>query len=177
MDKEEEILEGYVNGRLHGEDNKLQAAIGSLSARRMNALSEALLEFNRDIKFNLSNLILNNSHNAQDLNRGLGQLNNGISQGARELSRSMGESQDELARLNINLEASIHSSDKHSNAMRNLTVGLVCIALAQAVVAGLPYWQAHKESIKRHDCYQTVLQTSDIDLNYKNCLRNQGLSE
>lgn len=83
---------------------------------------------------------------------------------------------DQIKTLNKSLEDSSKASDKHSRAMNFLTGALVILTLAQSVIAYLNY-NSEKRIIKeKKQCYQTVLQTSDIDLNYKNCLRDHGLS-
>ena len=66
---------------------------------------------------------------------------------------------------------------KASNSSKWLTVGLVSLGIAQVIVAALPFYNENQEISVRKNCFQTVLQTSNIDLNYKNCLRDHGLSE
>jgi hypothetical protein len=83
---------------------------------------------------------------------------------------------DQMKILNKSLEDSATASDKNSRAMNFLTGALVLLTLAQFVIAYLNY-NAEQQIIKvRKQCYQTVLQTSDIDMNYKSCLRDHGLS-
>ena len=83
---------------------------------------------------------------------------------------------EELKTLNSSLIKASITSDRNSLAMNYLTGALVFLGIAQVVIAYLNYHNEQKniESIKQ--CFQSVLQTSDIDLNYKNCLRNHGLS-
>jgi hypothetical protein len=69
------------------------------------------------------------------------------------------------------------SQDRYSNWMGYFTAALVFVGLVQIGVTLLPYVQEKEEQNARKNCFQSVLQTSDIDKNYKNCLRDHGLSE
>jgi len=92
------------------------------------------------------------------------------------LSKSVGDSSNQLKLLNANIKEASVASDKSSRAMKYLTWALVFLGLAQVIVAGLNYL-AQQSIVKiKKQCYQSVLQTSNIDLNYKSCLRNNGLS-
>ena len=84
---------------------------------------------------------------------------------------------DSSNKLNETLKKSSESADKHSTSMKYLTFGLVAIAVAQVIVAYLPYREHTREVDARKNCFQSVLQTSNIDLNYKNCLRDNGIVE
>ena len=91
---------------------------------------------------------------------------------------------DEIKSLNLQLKdlntaiiKSSESSDKSSRAMFFLTGGLVVFAFVQSIAAWLSY-RADQEIIGlKKSCYQSILQTSDFDLNYKSCLRRNGLSD
>ncbi len=83
---------------------------------------------------------------------------------------------DELKTLNENIKQSSIAAGKNSLAMNCLTGALVFLGLAQVVVAYLNYHGEQKIIELRKQCYQSVLQTSDIDLNYRSCLRSYGLS-
>lgn len=100
-----------------------------------------------------------------------------VGQQVMHLSTSVDKANEELGSLAKNLRAASESSDKHSNAMKLLTFALVFLGLVQVIVAGLSYWDHNREVEARKNCFKSVLQTSDIDLNYKNCLRDNGLTE
>lgn len=82
-----------------------------------------------------------------------------------------------LGELNDGLKDSSKSSNKNSRSMNFLTFALVFFAFAQVYLA----WQSNNSNQKiieiRKSCYQNVLQTNDFELNYKNCLRKNGLSD
>ena len=93
------------------------------------------------------------------------------------LRMSLGTLDGELKNLNKGIKDGSDSSNKYSNAMKWLTGGLVALGLAQFGVAYLEY-RGNQDIIDvKKNCYQSVLQTSSIDLNYKNCLRSHGLSD
>lgn len=82
-----------------------------------------------------------------------------------------------LVALTMAIAENSEKSNKSANSMIILTIALVFWGSVQAVVTFLDY-KLQQDSMRiRKDCFQTVLQTSDIDLNYKNCLRNNGLNE
>jgi len=84
---------------------------------------------------------------------------------------------EEVKTLNAGLKETAVSSNRNSRAMNWLTGALVFLALVQVVVVWLNY-RADQSIIKaKESCYRSVLQTSDIDLNYKSCLRSKGLSD
>ena len=83
---------------------------------------------------------------------------------------------EELKTLNGGIKEASIASNKNSLAMKYLTGALVFLGIAQVVVAYLNYHSEQKITGVRKRCYQNVLQTSDIDLNYKSCLRSYGLS-
>lgn len=92
------------------------------------------------------------------------------------LSKSLESSAEQLKSLNINIKNASKASDRNSKIMVYLTYALVFLGFAQMIVAGLNMWTEKSITKLKKQCYQNVLQTSDIDLNYKNCLRNEGLS-
>jgi len=54
----------------------------------------------------------------------------------------------------------------------------ILIIVLVLVLAGFAfYWYSLRPEQIRKDCYRVVLGTSDLDLNYKDCLRRHGLSE
>lgn len=83
----------------------------------------------------------------------------------------------QIKNLNTGINSYSNSSNKAAAAMIFLTVGLLVLAFAQSYVAYLSYISNRDLMRTREDCYKSVLQTSDIDLNYRNCLRNHGLSD
>lgn len=92
------------------------------------------------------------------------------------LSRAVENANLQLKDLNVGIRTSSRSANKSTWAMISLTVALVLFTLAQVVIAWLTY-KADQEIVGvKRNCYQSVLQTPDINLNYKNCLRNHGLS-
>lgn len=93
------------------------------------------------------------------------------------LSKSVENSSDQLKLLNKNIKEAADSSDKSSRAMKYLTYALVFLGLAQVIVAGLNYSTEKNIIETKKNCYENVLQTSNIDLNYKSCLRSKGLSD
>lgn len=100
----------------------------------------------------------------------------GIAQQIIYLSKSVDNASKELDVLNSNIRQASISSDKNSKAMKYLTCALVFLGLAQFAIAYFNYRSEQKTIEIRKQCYQNVLQTSDIDLNYKSCLRGHGLS-
>ena len=100
-----------------------------------------------------------------------------IGQQTKSLSLQVHDSTTQLRTLNANLEGSSKSADRNATSMNYLTSVLAVAALAQLMVGGAELWSKQQEQKTRSACYQTVLQMSDIDLNYKNCLRDHGLSE
>lgn len=84
---------------------------------------------------------------------------------------------EEIKTLNTSIKGAAESSDGNSRAMKYLTGALVFLGLIQVVVAGLGYWADQAVIGAKKNCYKSVLQTSDINLNYKSCLRNNGLSD
>jgi len=56
-----------------------------------------------------------------------------------------------------------------------MKIALFAISLLVLVFAF--YWYSYRPEKIRRDCYQTVLQTSDINLNYQSCLRSHGLEK
>lgn len=84
---------------------------------------------------------------------------------------------DEVKTLNASIKASAESSDRNSVAMKYLTGALVFLGVVQVIVAGLSY-RADRSIIEtKKNCYKSVLQTSNVELNYRSCLHNNGLSE
>ncbi|MDB4983831.1 MAG: hypothetical protein JWM20_10 [Patescibacteria group bacterium] len=93
------------------------------------------------------------------------------------LAKSVEDANIQLKDLNVAIRKSSDGANKSTRAMMFLTAALVLFALAQVIVAWLSY-QTNENMLKvKRNCYQNVLQTSNIDLNYKSCLRNNGLSE
>lgn len=84
---------------------------------------------------------------------------------------------DEVKTLNASIKGAAESSDRNSTAMKYLTGALVFLGLAQVIVASLSYWKDQSVITVKENCYKSVLQTSDIDLSYKSCLRHHGLSD
>lgn len=83
----------------------------------------------------------------------------------------------QLRDLNVAVREATRSSNGNSRAMMYLTVALVFLGIVSAAVAWLEY-RANNSIVEiRKNCYQSVLQTSNIDLNYKSCLRDNGLSD
>lgn len=93
------------------------------------------------------------------------------------LSKSVENANLQLKDLNVGIRNATSSSDRHARAMKWLTAGLVILGLAPLVAAYVQYRSDQSVIEGRKSCYQTVLQTSNIDLNYKNCLRSKGLME
>lgn len=83
---------------------------------------------------------------------------------------------DELKNLNVSIKEASIASNRNSLAMNCLTGALVLLGLVQVIVACLDYHSEQKIVETRKQCYRSVLQTSDFDLNYKSCLRDHGLS-
>lgn len=54
---------------------------------------------------------------------------------------------------------------------------VIIIILAIVVLGFVWYWYEYRPSAIRKNCYQAALQTSDFDLNYKSCLRYNGLEK
>lgn len=84
---------------------------------------------------------------------------------------------EEIKTLNTSIKGAAESSDRSSRAMKYLTAALVFLGFAQVVVAGLGYWADKSIMEAKRNCYKSVLQTSDINLNYRSCLRSYGLSD
>lgn len=84
---------------------------------------------------------------------------------------------EELGTLNESIKGASIASNKNSLAMKCLTAALVFLGLAQVIVAYLNYHSEQRVIETKKHCYQNVLQASDINLNYKSCLRSQGLSD
>ena len=60
----EQILQAYIEGKVHGEDNKLQAAIGKLNADRSRELGNVMLGLSKQIYesiFELKKVISDNA--------------------------------------------------------------------------------------------------------------------
>lgn len=93
------------------------------------------------------------------------------------LSKAVEDSSGHLKVLNTNIKDASISSNRNSRAMKYITWALVFLGFAQVVVVGMNYWIERSVIDAKKKCYQNVLQTSDIDLNYKSCLRNNGLSD
>jgi hypothetical protein len=93
------------------------------------------------------------------------------------LSHSLESSNLQLKDLNAAVRDSTSSANKTSSAMMWLTGALAIFALAQVGVAWMSYSSNEQIMNIRRTCYQSVLQTSDIDLNYRSCLRDHGLSD
>ena len=100
----------------------------------------------------------------------------GVSKQVIYLSKSVEDSSKELSALNSNIKQASTSSDKNSLAMKYLTGALVFLGFVQCAITYFNYRSEQKTIDIRKQCYQNVLQTSDIDLNYKSCLRDNGLS-
>lgn len=84
---------------------------------------------------------------------------------------------NQIKTLNTSIALYSNSNNRASNAMIVLTCGLTILALAQFLVAYFSYKSDQRYIQVRRNCYHSTLQTSDIDLNYKNCLRDHGFSE
>jgi len=84
---------------------------------------------------------------------------------------------DQIGSLNANIQNYSDATSKQSMVTVALTVALVLLAFAQVAVAYLNYINEQFVIYERKQCFQSVLQTSDIDLNYKSCLRDHGLSD
>lgn len=91
------------------------------------------------------------------------------------LSKSVEDSSNHLKTLNSNIREAAESSGRNSRAMKYLTCALVFLGLAQLVVVGLNYWVDQSVVVAKKNCYKNALQTSDVVLNYKSCLRSIGL--
>lgn len=107
---------------------------------------------------------------SDELGERLGDLNRALYDTSLRLN-------DSSRKLTDTIQKSSESADKHSTSMKYLTGALVLLTIVQAFFAYLPYKQNKDEINVRKNCFQSVLQTSDIDLNYKNCLRDHGLVE
>ncbi len=79
--------------------------------------------------------------------------------------------------LNTTIEKSSSSNDRQAQAMKYLTGALVFLTIVQVAVAWLSYSADRSIIDIKKKCYETVLQTSDIELNYRSCLHSNGLSE
>jgi hypothetical protein len=123
MDKEQEILEGYIRGTHHGEDNKLRAAVGSLNAKKATELTEVLSRLNRDIGSMVSNLMINNTSNAEKLTRGIEDQINNLNGGIERQVDNLITSNERLSR----------SNEKYAQAMKWLTAGLLIIGVLQLI--------------------------------------------
>lgn len=79
--------------------------------------------------------------------------------------------------LNQNTNKYSNTSSRASLAMIALTVALVIFTSAQAAIAYYTYKSSQEPITIRKACYQSALQTSDIDKNYLSCLHSKGLNE
>ncbi len=100
MEKEEEILEGYIKGTKHGEDNKLRATVGSLGSKRSKELSDSINTLKNTISHSVSNLIINNTHNAGELKRGIDEQVQNLNQGIARQAENIISSNERLSESN-----------------------------------------------------------------------------
>ena len=63
----EQILDTYISGTQTGEDNKLRATIGKLSAERSKELSDTILVLQKQIPVSISDLRSTISNNADKI--------------------------------------------------------------------------------------------------------------
>lgn len=101
----------------------------------------------------------------------------GVGQKIDHLTESLKNANLQFKDLNVGIRSSSKSANKSSYAMMFLTAALVLFAFAQVAVAWLGYKADQKIIEIKRNCYRQVLQTSNIDLNYKSCLRDNGLSD
>jgi hypothetical protein len=101
----------------------------------------------------------------------------GVGSQLTQLSVSLHKTTLILRELNSTIQSGIASSNKSATAMFALTFALGAFAAAQVVVAYLSYTSDQGIIEAKSSCYKSVLTTSDIDLNYKSCLRSKGLSD
>ena len=123
-----------------------------------------------------------------DINQNGGTIGTGINKSIHKLvvaifnsgsktSTHIGYLENKVDQLNKNLEESAKSSDRNSKAMNYLTLALVLLGIVQFLFAWLSY-SANQSIIEtKKNCYKTVLRSSNIELNYRSCLHNNGLSE
>lgn len=125
MEKEEKILDTYIQGKQSGEDNKLRAAIGSLNAKRTKELSDSITVLKSTIDSSIHNLIISIHHQGDSLNRSLEQQ-------VSNLNSCMAQQVDNLIESNMKLGA---SNEKYAYWMKWLTFGLLITSVAGVLIA------------------------------------------
>ncbi len=125
MEKEEQILDTYIQGRQSGEDNKLRAAIGSLNARRTKELSDSITVLKSTINSSIHNLIIS-IHNQGD------NLNKSLEQQVSNLNSGIAQQVDNLIKSNMELGA---SNEKYAYWMKWLTFGMLITSVAGLIIA------------------------------------------
>lgn len=153
--KIETILEGAIentSGSSEKISDKVQAASTIFTSKNLNDLSYKI--------DNLNHLLENQ---VESLSREIKNLNNSLEVQVNKII----ESNKILSK----------SSDRHSSAMVLLTIFLTAVAFMQSSVLFLEYKRDQKIVFEKKNCYQAVLQTNNIEQNYKNCLMSKGLLE
>lgn len=125
MEKEEEILEKYIKGQTHGEDNKLRATIGSLNAKVTTELVKTIVQLKSEIANSTHNLHTGLSFFTDKLTRTMSDEVSALNQGIARQIENMIRSNERLSR----------SNERYAKWMKWLTIGLVATSVAQVIVA------------------------------------------
>lgn len=84
---------------------------------------------------------------------------------------------NQLESLNKNITEHSRNTTIHGWVIAVFTLVLVAVGVTQAAIATQSSFVERSAQEARKTCFRTALQTSDIDVAFKNCLRSNGLAE
>src|SRR5882724_5967003 len=129
MNNEQKILDSYISGAISGEAQKLEAAIGSLNARRTEELTSTILALRNTINSSVRDLMINNGSNADNIVRGVDASMDFLGKGIEIQVANLIRSNERLS----------ESNEKYTFWIKWLTFGLVLASIAQVTISFLSY--------------------------------------
>lgn len=126
-EKEEEILEKYIKGTETGEDNKLRATIGSLTAKKTEELTESINAFPNAIRLEFYNLMINLGSHTDKLARN-------FSENMMGLSYNIETQVDKIIESNKQLEQSNVKNSEKTNRFTKVNIWLTVIIAFTGVI-------------------------------------------
>lgn len=170
---EEEILDGYINGTKHGQDNKLRATIGSISAKRSKELSNSIKDLESHLGLSIKNLLVNLTYNVENINNCLSKQVEVLNQGIRKET-------DKLITSNEILSKSNEKNAEKTHKFTKVNILLTAIIVISGVIGLLNLYltnQIKSESIKANQISeQPFLNFIDDNKPYKFINSGKGVA-
>jgi len=108
-DEDEEILKLYVKGGITGEDNRLRATIGNLTAKRSEQLTKSITALAKTITSEFFNLMTNLGSHTQKLTGTLTNDLDGLNRGIENQVEKLIRSNEELGKINLENSKKTHN--------------------------------------------------------------------